>query len=91
MPVQRRYQTERSLPGKEAEACGLFGVMDITGKRFGGAMAINAIKNMKVRGNGLGGGFAIYGLYPEFKDYYALHIMYQNKNLAAKEKVEEFL
>lgn len=85
------HRSERFTPDKEMQACGLFGVMDISGGRFGGEMAINAIKNMKVRGNGLGGGFAVYGLYPEHKDHYAFHIMYQNKNLEAKRMVEEYL
>ncbi|AGK60048.1 glutamate synthase (NADPH) GltB1 subunit [Archaeoglobus sulfaticallidus PM70-1] len=82
---------ERYLPNKDIEACGLFGVMNIKGERFGGEMAIKAISNMKARGNGLGGGFAVYGIYPEYKDYYALHIMYQDGNLDAKKKVDEFL
>jgi len=60
------------LPDKDHQACGLFGVIDRSGRRFSGEMAINAMINMKVRGNGLGGGFAAYGIYPEYKDYYAL-------------------
>jgi len=91
MLVQQHYENERLVPDKEMDACGLFGVMHTGGVRFGGQMAIEAIKNMKVRGSGLGGGFAIYGLYPKYKDYYALHIIYQNKNLAAKKVVETFL
>lgn len=91
MLVQKYYPSERMVPEKDMDACGLFGVMNISGRRFGGEMAINAIKNMKVRGSGLGGGFAIYGLYPEYKDYYALHIMFQNQNLRAKHEVEAFL
>jgi len=91
MLAKRYFASERQLPPKESEACGLFGVMDITGKRFGGEMAINAMKNIKVRGNGLGGGFAVYGLYPEYRDYYALHIMFQNQSALAKEQVESFL
>jgi glutamate synthase domain-containing protein 1 len=79
------------VPAKDSEACGLFGVMNTRGERFGGEMAINAIKNIKVRGNGLGGGFAVYGLYPEYRDYYALHVMFQNKNVSAKERVEDYL
>jgi glutamate synthase domain-containing protein 1 len=31
---------------------------------------------MHDRGNGLGGGFGVYGLYPEHADNYALHLMY---------------
>jgi glutamate synthase domain-containing protein 1 len=44
---------------------------------------------MHDRGNGLGGGFAIYGLYPEYASQYALHIMYLGQQ--AKQETEEFL
>jgi len=85
------FESERFVPEKDSQACGLFGVMNIEGKRFGGEMAIKAIVNMKARGNGLGGGYAVYGLYPDYKDYYAMHVMFQNRNLDAKAKVDEFL
>ena len=61
---------------KVIDACSLFGAMDTSGRRFAGEGVIRAIANMHVRGNGLGGGFAIYGLYPEYADLYAFHIMY---------------
>ncbi len=61
---------------KAIDACSIFGMMDTAGKRFSGKNVIKAIANMHVRGNGLGGGFAIYGLYPEYADLYAFHIMY---------------
>jgi len=64
---------------KVIEACSIFGMMDITGKRFSGSDIIKAIANMHVRGNGLGGGFAVYGLYPEHAESYAFHIMYLSK------------
>lgn len=83
--------SERYLPEKDMQACGLFGVMNVAGERFGGEMAISAMVNMKCRGNGLGGGFAVYGLYPEYKDYYALHIMFERGYPQAKEQVDEFL
>jgi glutamate synthase domain-containing protein 1 len=44
---------------------------------------------MHDRSNGLGGGFAAYGIYPEYKDYYALHIFHDDN--AAKIKCEKFL
>jgi glutamate synthase domain-containing protein 1 len=44
---------------------------------------------MHDRGNGLGGGFAAYGLYPEYKDYYALHVMYDNA--AARGATEQYI
>src|SRR3972149_3829427 len=63
---------------KVMAACSLFGVMDTSGKRFSGEEAIRAITIMHERSNGLGGGFAVYGLYPEYRDYYALHVMYEH-------------
>jgi glutamate synthase domain-containing protein 1 len=74
---------------KVIDACSLFGVMDTTGRRFSGEGAIRAIANMHVRGNGLGGGFAIYGLYPEYADFYAFHIMYLSRE--GCRQVEAFL
>jgi len=64
-------------------------MMNLEGKRFSSRDPVKAISNMHERGNGLGGGFAIYGLYPEYKDDYAFHIMYLTKE--AKKKTDEFL
>ena len=74
---------------KVIDACSLFGAMDTSGKKFSGEGVIKAIANMHVRGNGLGGGFAIYGLYPEYADLYAFHIMYLSRE--GKRQVEAFL
>lgn len=63
--------------------------MSFNGRRFSGKDVIEAIANMHVRGNGLGGGFAAYGIYPEHKDSYAFHIMYQSRDL--KQEIEVFL
>ena len=65
---------------KVIDACSIFGAMDTSGRRFSGEGVIKAIANMHDRGNGLGGGFTVYGLYPEYADFYALHVMYL-KNL----------
>ncbi|MCL0029934.1 glutamine amidotransferase family protein [Dehalococcoidia bacterium] len=74
---------------KVIDACSLFGVMDTSGKRLSGEGVIRAITNMHVRGNGLGGGFAIYGLYPEYAECYAFHIMYLSRE--GQREVEAFL
>jgi len=66
--------------------CSLFGMIDESGDRFSGAQAINAIAKMQDRENGLGGGFAGYGIYPEFKDCHAFHLLYDNEK--AKEYTE---
>ncbi len=64
---------------KVMDACSLFGVMDTSGRRFSGEGIIRAIANMHERGNGLGGGFAVYGLYPQYADQYAFHVMYLSR------------
>jgi glutamate synthase domain-containing protein 1 len=69
--------------------CGLFGMMSLEGNTCSGKNIIKAIANMRVRGNGLGGGFAAYGIYPDYADFYAMHIMFQNR--PAKEQTESFL
>ncbi len=74
---------------KIIDACSLFGAMDTSGRRFCGEGVIRAIANMHVRGNGLGGGFAIYGLYPNYADLYAFHIMYLSQE--GQRKTEAFL
>jgi len=74
---------------KVIDACSIFGAMDTTGRRFSGEGVIRAIANMHDRGNGLGGGFAIYGLYPEYADLYAFHIMYLSQQ--GRQETEAFL
>jgi glutamate synthase domain-containing protein 1 len=69
--------------------CSLFGMMDESGERFSGAQAINAIAKMQDRENGLGGGFAGYGIYPRFKNCHAFHLIYDNEK--AKESTESCL
>ena len=83
-PVNNPYSDD-----KEIDACSIFGVMDTSGKNFSGEGIIRAIANMHDRGNGLGGGFAIYGLYPEYADLYAFHIMYLSQQ--GKQETEVFL
>jgi glutamate synthase domain-containing protein 1 len=50
---------------------------------------VEAIKAMAVqrdRGNGLGAGYAGYGIYPEFPEHYCFHMMYHD--VKAKEETE---
>ena len=74
---------------KDFSGCSIFGAMNVEGKRFPPRDPIRAIANMHERGNGLGGGWAAYGIYPEHADDYAFHVMYLRS--AAKEKMEKFL
>jgi glutamate synthase domain-containing protein 1 len=74
---------------KDFAGCSIFGMMNLEGNRFGSKDPVRAISNMHDRSNGLGGGFAVYGIYPDFKDYYAFHVMYLSRD--AKEKTDKIL
>ena len=65
--------------GKVIASCGLFGMMSLEGRTFSGRDILKAIANMNIRGNGLGGGLAVYGIYPDHRDMYALHIMFEDR------------
>ncbi|MDR3209272.1 MAG: hypothetical protein LBT36_01405 [Oscillospiraceae bacterium] len=69
--------------------CAISGIFSRSGKRMTGEDIIRSIAIMHERSNGLGGGFAAYGIYPEYKDYYAFHI-FHNDNLA-KIECERYL
>ena len=69
--------------------CAIVGIMSEEGRLFDGGMVMDSIANMHFRGNGLGGGFSAYGIYPEHKDYYALHMMFDAP--AGKQRAEEVL
>ncbi|WP_306569207.1 glutamine amidotransferase family protein [Faecalispora jeddahensis] len=69
--------------------CAISGIFSRNGRRLGGEKIIESIETMRVRSNGLGGGFAAYGIYPEHKECYALHVFYDNET--AKEAAEKLL
>ena len=69
--------------------CAISGIIDKSGKKFNGSDIIKSIEVMKDRSNGLGGGFAAYGIYPDYKDYYALHMFYNSAS--AKKECEDLL
>ena len=69
--------------------CAISGMINKAGMRMNGENIIKSIAVMHGRSNGLGGGFAAYGIYPEYKDYYAFHIFYDSTS--AKKECEEFL
>src|SRR4030043_103502 len=74
---------------KDFAGCSIFGMLNLEGKRFSSKDPVRAISNMHERSNGLGGGFAVYGIYPDLKDYYALHVMYLSRD--AKDRTDRIL
>ena len=69
--------------------CAVSAIFSKTGQRQNGEDIIRSIAMMHDRSNGLGGGFAAYGIYPEYREFYALHIFYEGQR--AKEACEAFL
>ena len=60
--------------------CAITGVFARDGQKISGEGMIRAIATMHDRSNGLGGGFAGYGIYPDYKDAFALHVFFDSKN-----------
>ena len=50
---------------------------------------IRSMVPMHDRSNGLGGGFAAYGIYPDYREQYALHVFFDDKT--AKHTCESYL
>ena len=69
--------------------CAIAAVISRDGNRMSGKMICEAMKPMHDRSNGLGGGFAAYGIYPEYKDFYALHLFFNQR--ATRKNCEVFL
>lgn len=69
--------------------CAIAAIIDRKGGKINGSEIIKSIALMHDRSNGLGGGFAAYGIYPEHADDYAFHVFYESA--AAKNECEDFL
>jgi len=69
--------------------CAISGIFDKSGKSMSGEAVMRSIAVMHNRSNGLGGGFAAYGIYPDYKDYYALHVFYDTE--ASRKNCEHFV
>ena len=60
--------------------CAISAVISKDGNKMSGEMITNSMKPLHDRSNGLGGGFAGYGIYPEYKEFYALHMFFDTRN-----------
>jgi len=68
--------------------CAVSGIMSKAGERMDGNDIIRSIALMHDRSNGLGGGFAAYGIYPRHANEYAFHMMFDN--MEVKDQCEEY-
>ena len=69
--------------------CAISAVISRNGTRMTGEAIIESMKPMHDRSNGLGGGFAGYGIYPDYKDFYAMHMFFDDRT--ARKDCEAFL
>lgn len=58
--------------------CAISAVISREGRRMTGEDIIRSMVPMHDRSNGLGGGFAAYGIYPEHREEYAFHIFFDD-------------
>ena len=73
-------QTKREGEIRIPSGCAIAAVISRAGKPMTGEKIIESMKPMHDRSNGLGGGFAGYGIYPEYRDFYALHIFFNSES-----------
>jgi len=58
--------------------CGIIGVMDRKRRTMDGSGIRQALSMMNERGSGEGAGYVAYGIYPDYRDCYALHVFFDN-------------
>lgn len=82
---------ERFLEGETRipSGCAISGFFSRKGERMCADKIVASIAVMHERSNGLGGGFAGYGIYPEYSEQYAFHVFYDDMD--ARERTEHFL
>jgi len=74
---------------RDISNCGMVGLIHRKGGRIGGEIIMKAIASLRDRGNGLGGGFAAYGIYPDLPHLYAFHVMFEEAS--SKRVTEDYL
>lgn len=58
--------------------CAISAVISREGRRMTGEAVMKSMIPMHDRSNGLGGGFAAYGIYPDYRDFYAFQIFFDD-------------
>jgi len=79
----------RGYSSRTFDSCGIAAYMNVDGKSESGEKIVKMITTMLDRENGLGAGFAIYGIFPDRKDCFCLQMLLDNED--AKKGVREYL
>ncbi len=69
--------------------CAIAAVISKEGNKMSGKSIVDSMVPMHERSNGLGGGFAGYGIYPEYKDFYAFHFFFDDRHV--QKDTEQYL
>ncbi len=64
--------------GRIASGCSVGAFIDRSGRPTSGADIVTMMASMRDRATDLGAGYAGYGIYPEFADFYCFHVMYDS-------------
>ena len=90
MQVPERYGATRP-PGLTYQmgGCGIAGCINMAGGRISGDTIAKMLETMGERENGLGAGYACYGLFPEHRDEYCMQFFLDHEE--ARSSVEELL
>lgn len=68
--------------------CGIAGIMALDGSMISGNRIGTMLRTMGERENGLGAGYACYGLFPQHLDDYCFQVFFDDEQI--KKRVEEF-
>ena len=69
--------------------CAVSAVISRSGQAINGEKIIKSMVPMHERSNGLGGGFAAYGIYPDYADFYAFHMFFDSR--ISKQNFETYI
>ena len=83
--MNETYASEGRIPS----GCAVGALINRGGSLISGTVIVELMSLMRERATDLGAGYAGYGIYPDFRDFYAFHIMYGSG--AAQVATEELL
>jgi glutamate synthase domain-containing protein 1 len=90
--MRRLTEKPATPPGRReriGEACGIAALVNVDGRPESGARIGKMLRTMADRENGLGAGYAAYGLFPERPDLYCLQMLLDDREALARAR--EFL
>jgi len=91
LPVRTENYVASRPPAWQGQmgGCGIASCISLKGERIPGDRIARMLTIMEERENGLGAGYACYGLFPDRKDQYCLQFFFDDEE--GKRNVEEFL